>query len=203
MQEKLVIYLHSNDLEHPSWAMVSADGQVHDVVERGEADKLAALTLNKEIIVIVPAEDVLLTTTRLPHMNRSRLLQALPYAIEEQLIEDVENLHFAISDYVPEQVLAVAVVAKTKMEQWLLLLKAWQVQTDVLLPLTFALPFSQENWQIFIHENVIVRTGALLGFACELDQFATWLPMAIEGAAQKPKEIMLRRYGANQVTSTI
>ena len=62
---------------------------------KGDAAALAEAALDRINIVIVPSEDVLVTTVTLPKMNRSRLLQAIPYALEEQVIEDVDTMHFA------------------------------------------------------------------------------------------------------------
>ena len=55
-------------------------------------DEWVALDKNSqdaETIAIVPAQDVLLTTAELPKLSRQRLMLALPFALEEQLIDDV------------------------------------------------------------------------------------------------------------------
>src|ERR1700687_202408 len=79
---------------------------------------LAALAMGKEVIVIVPGEDVLLVHAKLPKMNRSRFLKVLPFALEEQLIDEVETLHFALAETQDTGDLAVAVVRQQKMQEW-------------------------------------------------------------------------------------
>ncbi|MFY8136132.1 MAG: type II secretion system protein GspL, partial [Aquimonas sp.] len=51
----------------------------------------------REIVLLLPAESVLLT--RAPRVARSEglLRQALPFALEERLATPVEQLHFAFS----------------------------------------------------------------------------------------------------------
>ena len=88
MTGKVIIYLNAADFNQSCWFMNGA----HHV---GDLASLTSAVVDKEVIVVVPARDVLLISAQLPKMNRSRLLQALPFALEEQLIDDVEDLHFA------------------------------------------------------------------------------------------------------------
>src|SRR5689334_16197691 len=131
MQEKLIIYLNPTDLNLPSWAVVAADGVVRQSAHRDHATGLAHIAEGKEIIAIVPAEDVLLTKIQLPKMNRARLMQAVPFALEDELIADVDTLHFAVGEYEADKELTVAVVAQEKMQQWLGMLSSWQLKADV------------------------------------------------------------------------
>ncbi len=110
-KEILIIYLHDDEFAKPSWVIVDPDGKIRQYAIRDDAAGLMQIAYDKQVIVIVPATDVLLTTTILPKMSQSRLQQALPYALEEQLITDVENLHFAIALKQSNDELTVAVVA--------------------------------------------------------------------------------------------
>lgn len=196
MQEKLIIYLHADDLSQPGWAVMDENGQVRQSVYRDNADDLAQLANQKDIIVIVPAEDVLLTETKLPKMSRSRLIETIPFAIEEQLIDDVENLHFAISESSIDGSVSVAIVARNKMQQWQALLQAWNIHANAMLPACLALAFAQDTWHIAISENGIVRIGAVAGFACEKANLATYLNLALANMPSLPQQIIIHNYTA-------
>ena len=82
MQEKLVIDISAADETRPSWAIVDAHGVVRQSAMHDSTEGLTHIADLKQVIVIVPAIDVLLTVVRLPKMNRTRLLQAIPFALE-------------------------------------------------------------------------------------------------------------------------
>jgi len=186
MQEKRVIYIQAIDQERPH----SASVLLHDAKDC-------------DVIVIVPAEDVFLTSIQLPNMSRSRLQQALPYALEEQLIDDVEKLHFAMGDYQSDKELTVAVVSHEKMQQWLSLLKSWGVRPDVLIPLTYALPFNEEEWSLCIQEMAVIRTSALQGVACDKTNLTEVLDLALAGAKIKPSQCNIHNYSSQPVSEKI
>jgi general secretion pathway protein L len=191
MQEKLVIWLHAHDLSRPSWAIIDAQSHATKVTEKGDPSELVAIAKNHQIIVIVPSEDVLLTDVTLPKMNRSRLLQAIPYALEEQVIEDVETMHFAAGDYQANQILPVAVTSRNKMKEWMTLLQSWNITPDTLIPGVFALPLNVDSWTACVDEMAVVRTGTMSGFACDPGNLGEMLIMALSAALSPPQEIQV------------
>jgi len=133
-----------------------------------------------EVVVLVPAEDVLLTETRLSARNRSQLLQALPYAIEDQLLSAVEDLHFAAAVGSDDQV-GVAVVARSTLGAWLDQLAVHGIRPDVLVPESLAL---QSGPSALIEDRrAIVRCGAWSAFACSLDELPQWLAQTSSSSA--------------------
>ena len=201
--QKLVIFLHAHDLVHPSWVVMGADAQVMKVVERGDPTLLSADAVDRSVTVIVPAEDVLLTTLTLPKMNRSRLLQAIPYALEEQLIEDVDTMHFAAGDYHANERLAVIVAAHAKMTEWMVLLQSFQIKPDVMIPAIFALPMSDTIWHVAVNDVAVVRTGFASGFACDSNNCAEMLALALSSATVLPEEIMVDRVHGDEWQLTL
>lgn len=192
MQQQLVIRLHAAALEQPSWALVNKQGEISDLVLSGDPAALPALCKDREVRIIVPGEEVLLTTVILPKMNRSRVTQAIPYALEEQIIEDVDALHFAAGNYQADQPLPVIVVAKAKMRQWLDLLKSWQVTANVLIPDMLTLPVSENDWDVFINDMAIVRTGMHTGFTCDTINLTEMLVLALSGTTLPPDQIAIK-----------
>jgi general secretion pathway protein L len=190
MQEKLVILLHADDLTRPSYAVLASPATVTNVVQHANPDVLSEIAKDRAVIVIVPSEDVLLTTVTLPKMNRSRLLQAIPYALEEQIIDDVESMHFAAGDYRANEALPVAVVTRTKMSEWLDLLHSWGVMPDSMIPSVFALPVSAGNWTAQVSQVAMVRIDENSGFACDIDNLDEMLALAL-AVNEAPRMILL------------
>lgn len=204
MQEKMIIFLHANNLAHPSWATVGHDSTIFASGSHDDSEHLAEIATDKEIIVIVPAEDVLLTSVQLPKMNRSRLLQALPYALEEQLIDELESLHFAMGEYQAHGEIPVAVVSRKKMAEWLELLKSWKIQADCLVSAVLVLPVRQDEWQVLITDEMAwVRADAFHGFSCDKNNLATLLQHEIKNSEQKPLLIHVRNYTKESFSSAL
>ncbi|HEX4045003.1 MAG TPA: type II secretion system protein GspL [Gammaproteobacteria bacterium] len=176
MQAQLVIYLHAHDLSQPSWVVIDETGMVQPTT----TTLLQEAAVVKTVIVLVPAEDVWITQVQLPKMNRTRLLQAVPYALEDQLIDEVDKLHFAIGESAANNVWPVAVVAHEKMQQWLQVLQALTIQPDIMLPVSLALPYSDMRWMIALYDEMaIARLGQYQGFACDPINLTEWLTLLL------------------------
>jgi general secretion pathway protein L len=114
--------------------------------------------------VWTPPADSLLTRAQLPTRSRARILQALPYALEDQLLDEPEALHFA---FVREAdgALAVAVTQRQRLNIWLEILKAAGIRPVSLAPGTLALPLAPDAWSAALVDGELwVRTGAHAGF---------------------------------------
>ncbi|MBX3709946.1 MAG: hypothetical protein KIT56_05895 [Gammaproteobacteria bacterium] len=203
MQDKLVIYLHAHDMLHPSWMVVDTHRVVTQSVFYGNPAELSLAASDKEVVVIVPGEDILLTSVMLPKMSRARLVQALPYALEEQLISDIEELHFALGEPMQDGSIAVAIVAREKIQEWLALLQSWKIQADVFLPMTLVLPFQENEWQILVSDIVIVRTGICQGFICDKSNLNEWVAIALSSGEKFPDAIHIHNYTPHTVAAEL
>ena len=180
--QKLIIHLRSCGIEHIVTDTASA------------TDDLAVLAQNRQVIVLVPSEDVMLTTVKLPKMKRARLLQALPFSLEEQVIGDLNVLHFVPGEAGDDDNIPVAIVAKEKMQAWLDQLQALNIQPDILMPLMFALPLQENAWTISVHQMADIRLHADQGFACDSHNLPQLLDIALQAAQKKPECIYIRNY---------
>lgn len=179
MQKRIFIYLHTTPTLQASWIILDAFNKITASVERGELEKL---TVDKDcdVIVVVPTEDVLLTQVQLPKMSRSRLMQALPFALEEQLIADVSELHFAVGDYQEDGTFPVAVIAQTKMTAWIHLFSELGISPRAFIPDIFTLDYEAFTWNInSSHHCSVVRTARFGGFACEQENLNTLVQLKL------------------------
>ncbi len=142
------------------------------------APPAAALAAARDVVAIVPAEDVLLTQATLSARSRAQLMQALPYAVEEQLLAPVDGLHFAATAATGGP-LGVAVVAKATLRGWLERLADDGIRPDVLVPETLALPLQVDRATLAIDgARVIARLAPWSAFACSFAELPGWLALA-------------------------
>lgn len=138
-------------------------------VRRGRcADILACKSVagSGRVHVWTPAADTLLTHATLPTRSRAKIMQALPYALEDQLLEDPEKLHFAYVEE-PGGRLAVAVTSRQRLRSWHQALAQAGITPASMAPASLSVPWSPQAWAIaFADSNAWLRTGAASGSAC-------------------------------------
>lgn len=177
MQEKLIIILNAADVSRPSWAVVDDAGIVRQSALKDAPDGLAEIAANKQVIVLLPAEAIVLTDITMPILKPSKLLKAIPYALEDQLIDDVDKMHFAISEQQPDGKVAVAICTQQQMSQWLDLIKSWDIQPDVLLSAVYGVPYEENTCMVVIEEGqAIIRLSEYIGLGIDELNLSAILP---------------------------
>jgi general secretion pathway protein L len=146
----------------------------------------------------VPGADARLLTLPLTAAEKKHITKSLPFMLEEQVAEDVEDLHFAHTPLGKDE-LAVALCTATKMAQWQEQLAAFPGVTQW-LPEPLLLPWHEGEWCLVLEEDqAIVRLGQCVGFALERDMLEQVL-LAHSGETQVPKSIIV--YGSDQSSDT-
>jgi len=194
MQETLILRLPAYGTNesipwlvwHKSQQELIASGSLNSVDELSQLKDKAGRC---EVIVALPGQDVSMTKVTLPAGTKRHLQRIVPYALEEELASDIEQLHFSWPD-VKGTELPVAVVAKERMDEWLKRLSEAGIDASYWVPDCFLLPYQEGVWQaIELGESVIVRTGAWEGFTVEKGQFAELAP-ALASEQENPTEIV-------------
>jgi general secretion pathway protein L len=96
MAESLIIHLR--DGASPQWMVCNEDGQAVIDAMSGELSQAAPLGATRRVVVILPAGDALVTESEAPAKSSAKLAQVIPYALEERVADEIENLHFAIGE---------------------------------------------------------------------------------------------------------
>jgi general secretion pathway protein L len=148
------------------------------------------------IQVWTPAGDTLFTNAALPTRSRARILQALPYALEEQLLDDPEGLDFSYRPQ-PDGRLAVAVTARARLASWVQALKAAGLTPALFCPATLAPALEEGAWTLAADgADGYVRSGELSGFACPLPWDAPPAVLAValreaQALSRAPRELVV------------
>lgn len=134
MAEIVVIRVASDHGQEAEWIVVDDNGTRRSAPAAGTLAEAAADVRNRPVIVLLPATDILTTTVDLPVRGGARLNAALPYALEEQVAADVDEMHFAAGDRRDSGVRPVAAVARATLDGWLEQLEAAGIQPWKLVP---------------------------------------------------------------------
>lgn len=186
----LLIKLHSTQTANQAsleYAIVTSKQQISHfkVTDWGDVHKI---TSGKKVVIFLPNEDVLLTSINIPSTNKKQLLQAVPYALEERLADDIESLHFAIHSEKNDDLTRVAVINHQKMEQWLELLHQHSIHPHYILPSLYSIPLKADSWTLINKQNrSYLRQDKWSGFSCDNSLLPLFLDEEL--AQQTPEAI--------------
>ena len=156
MAEYLVIRLDQNRDEAAQWIVVDSNGTRISAPATGPLADAARDVADRPVIVLVPATTVLTTTVHIPARSSSRILAALPFALEENLADDVENLHFAAGTRRENGRMPVAVVAHQQLQDWLARLHNAEISPSRVVPEIFGLARIPGTLSMLVAEDQVM-----------------------------------------------
>ena len=194
MADWLLLRLPRTPEEPATWLIASTGGAPLAATQSGPLTDAAAAAAGRRLCALVPGSDVLLAEPELPAKSGVKLQQIVPYALEEQLADNIDELHFALgrrsadSNRTP-----VAVVARELMNQWLAELRAAGLEPDCLYADSELLPVNPGQAVALLEEDtVFVRAPGAPPVSLPIDA----LSEALDIAASPP-----RAAGAPAVTA--
>jgi len=188
MRKQIVIRLADiNAAYEASWLVLDqAQGEHPAVIKTGSLAEAAAACEGIRATVLVPASTVLLAEVSMPTSNQRRILSAVPYALEDQLTEDVDGQHFCVGKRTEQGLVPTAVVAHWQMQHWQAQFQSLGVQVDLMTSEVFALPIEAASWSLLLEdESVVLRTGNETGYSADAENMDVLLSLAIASAGDQ------------------
>ncbi|MBU6469270.1 MAG: type II secretion system protein GspL [Gammaproteobacteria bacterium] len=134
-----------------TWLVMDAFGNRMGQPGSGTLAQAAIIADGRRVRVCVPGAQTLFLHADLPTRNSHKIHQGLPFALEDRLAEDIENLHFAVG--APDaRGYPTVVVTRAHMQAWLDELTAAGVTAAELVVDVLALPVRE-------HSLVMVADG--------------------------------------------
>lgn len=188
MIESLIIRLiDSENGLHVEWALRREDwklaGSTHAIpIEALGRAVPAASKITRETIVLLPAAWVLLSRVIVPEKQRRHLQQVLPFLLEEQLAEDVAQLHVAALGIAPAgEPQPVAVIRSALLRTSLNALRAAGITPHVVLPETLALPYREGEWNMLWGSDAVwIRRGRHSGICVDTATLPTIVSLLLQ-----------------------
>ncbi|MCR8921801.1 type II secretion system protein GspL [Dasania sp. GY-MA-18] len=134
----------------------------------------AAIRAEVAIHVIVPNDAVLLARVNIPSRNQRHIKQALPFAIEEFIAQDLEKVHMAMPQQLDpsHEQIDVAIIEHSLLISWLDLLHHHQLSPQTMVIDTLCVPIEPQQHSVLIDgEQVLLRLGLYHGVSCERASF--------------------------------
>lgn len=162
-------------------------------VQHGPLAVLADQATGARPLMIVPGEAVILHPLMAPSRKRSTWARAVPYALEDQLAEDIDALHFVLGSALDEGRLPVAIIGHDTLRDWLQICEQNGLTPAAAIPEPLLLPWRDGFWSVLLEPGrAVVRTGRWQGFATERETLALWLTEALtEVGEAKPQGLRI------------
>lgn len=167
-------------LVHAEWLAIDTDGARHGSVQSGSLADAAAYAGARKVIVLVPGTDVLLAEPVLPLKSGAKLAQVVPFALEEQMAANIEDLHFAIGRRDERPGTPVAIVSLAQMDAWLSALRDVGLHADSIYAETSVLPATPNGVTLLVDgARVYVRREAAPGAVLDVEPLIEALQLAL------------------------
>jgi general secretion pathway protein L len=202
MSELLIIRLQADAVPGSSaaasvaapaqWIVMDGGGARRGNVQSGALVEAAPLAVGRKVIVLVPGTDVLLAEPVLPVKSGAKLAQVVPFALEEQLASDVEDVHFAVGKRDSRPGTPVAAVAHARMEAWLAMLAEAGLHAEALYAETAVLPQAAGAVTLMIDQaRVYVRRDTTPGAVLEVEPLIEALQLALASGDEAREHVTI------------
>ncbi|MGO9039684.1 MAG: type II secretion system protein GspL [Steroidobacteraceae bacterium] len=179
MPHTLLIRLPAAGQEDTEWVSIDETGLPTAAKQRGPLSLAAAVARSAKVLVLAPATQILLAEPELPPGSGVKLARAVPFALEEQLTEDVDQLCFALGRRHAGGRTPVAVVARSVLQGWLSSLTDAGIEPHALYADIALIPENPGQTVLWLEgERLAVRRPGLLPFAVELTPVSDALVVA-------------------------
>jgi general secretion pathway protein L len=169
MPQSLLLRLPPPGQEDTEWLILDEAGAPTPTRQRGSLSLAAAVWRTGRIVVLAPATQVLLAEPELPPGGGAKLARAVPFALEEQLTEDVDTLSFAIGHRRSNGRTPVAVVSRSVLQGWIADLSAAGLEPLAIYADISAIPENPGQTVLWLeHDRLAVRRPGAIPFAVEL-----------------------------------
>jgi general secretion pathway protein L len=181
MSETLVIRLRAAEGAQASWLIVDANGARSGPVQTGPLADAMGLAQDRSVVLLLPGSEVTLAEPELPLRGGSRLAQAVPFALEEQLASDVEGLHFAVGARAAgASATPVAVVSRNLMDRWLESCEAAGIHPDAAYADTSVVPSTTGGCTLLLDgAELHVRREGSIPFTLDAEPLAGAMALAL------------------------
>ena len=183
MAQYLLTYLQRIGDDYLRWAVCDDKSKTAKNHGHGGFADAAKAAERRKVIMVVAGTEVLLEEAVVPTTNLSKALKAVPYALEEQLAQDIEASHFAFGSRRKNNHIPVAVIARDSMDWILAQCRRAKLNPQEVVPEALALPFHDGHATIMTNSgHAAVRLSQSKGFSCDVDM----LPMLLANVKEEP-----------------
>lgn len=186
MSEFLLIHYkpgHHSGIQY--WAM-GADQHASITLGHGNLEELKNIARGKKVTILIDAHYTTLASVNVPSKNRTKQMQAVPFAMEDNLAEDIDDTYFALGKSEENKVPVIA-IKRSLLEETLELFNQQQIHVDAITADSVAIPGSDHQWCVLLDEDsALIKTGHSQAHCCDRDNLPIILQALLEQSETEP-----------------
>ncbi|HLV77036.1 MAG TPA: type II secretion system protein GspL [Marinobacter sp.] len=151
----------SPDAQLYDWVLqdASGDAQAHGSGTTREhiEQTLAQNALEKVLLIgLIPGDETAFCLADIPARQTRFIQQALPFAVEEQVAQDIETVHLALGGQTPEGY-RVAAIDNLQMARWQALFSGWEhARLDAIYPDAALISATESVWTLCLDGDSVM-----------------------------------------------
>lgn len=131
----------------------------------------------EQVIGVARGDAIACHSVKIPGKRRKNVESALPYALEDRLTEDVEDLHFKLMSWHPDEPALAAVISNDQISEWINKFQFLGINLDAIIPEYLLLP-RHPNGNLTIskveEDRLCIRLGEFQGLSLDKSGFTYW-----------------------------
>ena len=193
MTDSLLLYYSPAHADTATWSLVNSLGELTSQITTAPLGDAALIAASHRCIVLLDSTFIHLNRVRLPISNRQKMLRAVPFALEEQIADEVEDFHFVLGKTQAGIGTPVAGMRRDQLDQILAGLAEAGIYPDAVIPDALCLPGSVEQWCILAHrDRMLVEYDGTSGAIVDAENLPLLLQASLaDDDLQTPEKILL------------
>ncbi len=193
--------------DHPSgllyWAM-GADHHPSITLAHGELEELARVARGRKVYVLIDAHYTMLESVKVPSKSRHKQLQAIPFAMEDHLAEDIDNTHFALGKPDQNHQIPVIAIKRSLMQNTLERFAQHQVSVDAISADSIAIPGNPEQWCVLIDEDsALIKLSDSQAHCCDRENTLAIIQALLAQSDTPPASILYHYKEGDDVAESL
>ena len=173
MAKQIIVRVLKQNDKKLEWLFV--DNMQPKELQQGTLQDLAKSAENQSVTLLLPASEVLLLGLALPVKSNSQIKKALPFALEDLLVDDVETYH-SVWHKQPDGKVYVALTNHDKFKACLASFENASITIDSVYPESLCLPYQEHSCALVIDgQQAIIRHEKYIGAGFDCDMLPIFL----------------------------
>jgi general secretion pathway protein L len=191
--DTLLIHYSTAEPANATWSTVNNAGELTSMVTHGPLSDAAVIAEKNKVVVLLDNTELHLSTLNLPVKNQAKLLRALPFAMEEMIADDIDDMHFVASKPKADGTVAAAAIKHETLKNIIATFNDAGIYPETIIPDALCLTANSEQWAILLQEDhANVQFDTLSGGEFDSDSLSLLLSAKLQQDDQpNPEKIIL------------
>lgn len=193
MADTLLIHYSPSNSPSSIWALANDAGELTCKITQGELSEAAEMAKQHKVVVLLDNSLLHLNTVDLPTQNPQKILRAIPFALEEQIADDIDDMHFVAAKAVKDRPTPVIGINKNNLDAILTDFEQAGITADAMIPDCLCLAATVTQWCCLFHQDQVdIQTSELGGHEYDAELFETIIKLELDKEDnERPEKILL------------